>query len=149
MRPIYFYKGKASMALRHVPYAEGDGEDKKPMPSCVMMSLANSTGTRKYDTDNAKVIALTFHDVIRLRRAITEDFPTNSVDFKEPRPSVRFIHKFKETTKIFQMGHGQHEGTYGVYLKVGNDSTSIYLDKYELESFALYLDVCLPKMITE
>jgi len=150
MQRIIIYKGKASMMMDLVEYKPAVnpamGERVKARDASIMLTFAKSVGPRKYDTENATKIALTYLEATALYYTVERK--------KHPGAGEqmwRAIHKNTvdgtPVTKILSVSVGKQAGTFGWGLKVGDDSTSVFTTTEELYAITTFLNIAIPKMI--
>ena len=132
MEILKVFKRQASMWFQYkegTKYVEGVTKSRDP---CIFLSFTPSSGSREYSRDDAIVIALNYWDVTAIVDGCKEGF----LDAAGEKRSVSIIHNYDGTIKSLRVGAGNLDDdgrpTYGWYLKVGDDSYTVFTSDTEM-----------------
>lgn len=133
--PLTLYKKSASMRLEIMqPHYDSTASGSKLKGGAVFMSIARAVGDKKYDVENASLVALNSGEVAKLLYAIDTDFESL------PENILGLFHKYGEKTTKINIGRSKKQpGTYGWQISSGEVSNASFTDKVENYMVALYL----------
>lgn len=133
--PLTLYKKSASMRLEVMqPHYDSTASGSKLKGGAVFMSIAKAIGEKKYDIENASLVALNSGEASKLIYSIDTDFETM------PDNILGLFHKYGDRSTKISIGKSKKQvGTYGWNISSGDTSNVVFTDKVENCMIALYL----------
>lgn len=134
MDTLKVYKKTTSMWMKYKEaeiYVDGESRGRD---ACIFLSLTPSSGGRTYSKDDSISLALGYWDITMIMDGMDRGFLDNG-GVKNRESGVSIVHNYDGQIKTLRIGLGEPDRsarpTYGWYLKVGEESYTIFTTEVE------------------